>query len=133
MWAGFAAYLAILVLAPALGRRVVAAAIVLAVAGFAVAPVLLSHDVYSYVDYAPLGVVHGLDPHVPAPPPPPPPTPGSAPPPVSPPTPPRRSPHPVTLSSPTSPGPKRPAPTARSSPSRPTRSPGCRWESRLPC
>jgi glycosyl transferase family 87 len=29
-----------------------------------VAPVLLSHDVYSYVDYARLGVVHGLDPYV---------------------------------------------------------------------
>jgi hypothetical protein len=34
------------------------------VAGFAVAPVLLSHDVYSYVDYARLGVVHGLDPYL---------------------------------------------------------------------
>ncbi len=34
------------------------------VAGFALAPVLLSHDVYSYVDYARLGVVHGLDPYV---------------------------------------------------------------------
>jgi Glycosyltransferase family 87 len=31
---------------------------------FVVAPVLLSHDVYSYVDYARLGVVHGLDPYV---------------------------------------------------------------------
>ncbi len=40
------------------------AAIVALVAGFAVAPVLLSHDVYSYVDYARLGVVHGLDPYV---------------------------------------------------------------------
>jgi hypothetical protein len=30
----------------------------------ALAPVLLSHDVYSYVDYARLGVVHGLDPYV---------------------------------------------------------------------
>lgn len=38
--------------------------IVVLVAGFAVAPVLLSHDVYSYVDYARLGVVHGLDPYV---------------------------------------------------------------------
>lgn len=38
---------------------------VLALAGgFALAPVLLSHDVYSYVDYARLGVVHGLDPYV---------------------------------------------------------------------
>jgi Glycosyltransferase family 87 len=33
-------------------------------AGFAIAPVLLSHDVYSYVDYARLGVVHSLDPYV---------------------------------------------------------------------
>jgi len=34
------------------------------VTAFAVAPVLLSHDVYSYVDYARLGVRHGLDPYV---------------------------------------------------------------------
>src|SRR5260221_7504942 len=64
MRAGFAAYLAILVAAPALGRRVVWATIVLAVTAFAVAPVLLSHDVYSYLDYARLGVVHGLDPYL---------------------------------------------------------------------
>jgi hypothetical protein len=38
--------------------------VVLLLAGFALAPVLLSHDVYSYVDYARLGVVHGLDPYV---------------------------------------------------------------------
>jgi hypothetical protein len=64
MWVGFAAYLAVLVFAPALGRRVVWGAIFLAVTGFAIAPVLLSHDVYSYLDYARLGVVHGLDPYV---------------------------------------------------------------------
>lgn len=40
------------------------AVIVVLVAGFALAPVLLSHDVYSYVDYARLGVVHGLNPYV---------------------------------------------------------------------
>lgn len=34
------------------------------VAAFGAAPVLLSHDVYSYVDYARLGIVHGLDPYV---------------------------------------------------------------------
>jgi alpha-1,6-mannosyltransferase len=44
--------------------RAVWAAIALLVAGFAVAPVLLSHDVYSYVDYARLGVLHGLDPYL---------------------------------------------------------------------
>ncbi len=40
------------------------AAIVLLVAGFAAAPPLFSHDIYSYVDYARLGVLHGLDPYV---------------------------------------------------------------------
>jgi Glycosyltransferase family 87 len=64
MWVGFGAYLAVLAAAPRLGRRVVRAAIVLAVAAFAAAPVLLSHDVFSYLDYARLGVVHGLDPYV---------------------------------------------------------------------
>jgi hypothetical protein len=64
MWVGFVAYLAFLIAAPALGRHAVWGAIVLLVAGFAVSPVLLSHDVYSYVDYARLGVVHGLDPYV---------------------------------------------------------------------
>ena len=37
------------------------------VAIFALAPVVLSHDVYSYVDYARLGVVHGLNPYEQAP------------------------------------------------------------------
>ncbi len=32
-------------------------------AAFALAPILLSHDVYSYVDYARLGVVHDLNPY----------------------------------------------------------------------
>jgi Glycosyltransferase family 87 len=63
MWAGFAGYLGALALAPQLGRRIVWSAIVVLVTGFAVAPVLLSHDVYSYVDYARLGVQHGLDPY----------------------------------------------------------------------
>jgi Glycosyltransferase family 87 len=43
---------------------VIWAAIVLLVVAFALAPVLLSHDVYSYVDYARLGARHGLDPYV---------------------------------------------------------------------
>jgi hypothetical protein len=64
MWVGFAAYLAVLAAAPRLGRRIVWGAILFAVTAFAVAPVLLSHDVYSYLDYARLGVVHGLDPYV---------------------------------------------------------------------
>ena len=64
MWAGFLAYLGMLLAAPALGSRVVWATILVFVGGFALAPVLLSHDVYSYVDYARLGVIHGLDPYV---------------------------------------------------------------------
>ena len=45
----------------------VGALIVVAVVAFACAPVLLSHDAFSYVDYARLGVLHGLDPYVDAP------------------------------------------------------------------
>jgi alpha-1,6-mannosyltransferase len=37
---------------------------VLLVAAFAAVPPLFSHDVYSYVDYARLGVLHGLDPYL---------------------------------------------------------------------
>lgn len=64
MWAGFLAYLGVLATAPRLGPRIVWGTTALFVGGFAVAPVLLSHDVYSYVDYARLGVQHGLDPYV---------------------------------------------------------------------
>lgn len=64
MWAGFAGYLGFLAAAPRLGRRLVWATILVLVAALALAPVLLSHDVYSYVDYARLGVRHGLDPYV---------------------------------------------------------------------
>ena len=39
----------------------------LCVGAFALTPVLLSHDAFSYLDYARLGVVHGLDPYVHAP------------------------------------------------------------------
>jgi hypothetical protein len=45
-------------------RRPTWAAIVALLAAFALAPVLLSHDAYSYVDYARLWVVHGLNPYV---------------------------------------------------------------------
>ncbi|HVS99299.1 MAG TPA: glycosyltransferase 87 family protein [Solirubrobacterales bacterium] len=67
MWAGFLAYLGVLAVAPRLGGRAVGALILLAVLAFACAPVLLSHDAFSYVDYARLGVRHGLDPYVNAP------------------------------------------------------------------
>jgi alpha-1,6-mannosyltransferase len=64
MWAGFAGYLAFVAWAPRLGRRIVRDTIVFLVVLFAALPVLLSHDVYSYVDYARLGARHGLDPYV---------------------------------------------------------------------
>lgn len=64
MWAGFAAYLAVLALAPRLGRRLVWTAMVALVALFASLPPLISHDVYSYVDYGRLAVLHGIDPYV---------------------------------------------------------------------
>ncbi|MBS1676125.1 MAG: polyprenol phosphomannose-dependent alpha 1,6 mannosyltransferase MptB [Actinobacteria bacterium] len=53
-----------LVAAPRLGGRVVGALILVAIIAFACAPVLLSHDAFSYLDYARLGVRHGLDPYV---------------------------------------------------------------------
>lgn len=64
MWAGFVAYLGVLAWAPRLGRRTIWTAIVLLLVLFACLPPLLSHDVYSYVDFARLGVLHGLDPYV---------------------------------------------------------------------
>jgi alpha-1,6-mannosyltransferase len=44
-------------------RRVWAAIVVLVVA-FGALPPLFSHDVFSYVDYARLGALHGLDPYI---------------------------------------------------------------------
>lgn len=67
MWGGFAAYLGALVLAPRLDRRLIWAAIAALLVVFACLPPLLSHDVYSYVDYARLAVRRGLDPYVHAP------------------------------------------------------------------
>jgi alpha-1,6-mannosyltransferase len=67
MWAGFAAYLGALALAPRLDRRLLWATIGALVVLFACLPPLLSHDVYSYVDYGRLAVRHGLDPYVHAP------------------------------------------------------------------
>jgi alpha-1,6-mannosyltransferase len=67
MWAGFLAYLGVLATAPRLGGQVVGALILVGVLAFACGPVLLSHDAFSYVDYARLGVRHGLDPYVTAP------------------------------------------------------------------
>jgi hypothetical protein len=64
MWAGFAAYLGVLAAAPSLRRRAVWAGTAALVLAFAALPPVLSHDVHSYVDYARLGVLHGLNPYV---------------------------------------------------------------------
>jgi hypothetical protein len=67
LWLAFASYLCVLLAAPALSRRLLLWACLLAVAAFALAPPLLSQDVFSYIDYARLGVVHGLNPYSHAP------------------------------------------------------------------
>jgi hypothetical protein len=67
MWGGFAAYLGALIMVPRLDRRLAWAVIAALLVLFACLPPLLSHDVYSYVDYARLAVRHGLDPYVHAP------------------------------------------------------------------
>lgn len=67
LWAAFAAHLAVFFAAPALDARLLAGASVLLVAGFALAPPLLSADVFSYIDYARLGALHGLNPYTHAP------------------------------------------------------------------
>jgi alpha-1,6-mannosyltransferase len=64
LWAGFIAYLGVLAKAPRLGRRLIWSAILVALLVFAAVPPLLSQDVYSYVDYARLGVVHDLNPYL---------------------------------------------------------------------
>jgi len=51
-------------MAPRLGRRFVWGAIVAFLVLFASVPPILSHDVYSYVDYARLGALHGIDPYL---------------------------------------------------------------------
>jgi hypothetical protein len=58
------AYAGVVAWAPRLGHRVVWGAILALLVLFASLPPLLSHDVYSYVDYARLGALHGLDPYL---------------------------------------------------------------------
>jgi Glycosyltransferase family 87 len=59
----FVGYLGVVATAAALGRRVVWGAIVALVGAFALAPPLLSLDVFSYIAYARLGAEHGLNPY----------------------------------------------------------------------
>src|SRR3954465_8887087 len=58
-----AAYLCALGLARELAARAAVAAIVVLHVAFMLAPPLLSSDVFGYVDWARLGVLHGLDPY----------------------------------------------------------------------
>jgi len=67
LWCAFVAHLCVLLAAPALDRRLVRGAAFALVALFALAPPLLSQDVFSYVEYARLGVLHDLDPYTHAP------------------------------------------------------------------
>jgi alpha-1,6-mannosyltransferase len=63
LWVAFLAYLAVVAFAVELGARTVMWAIGIGLALFALAPPLLSLDVFSYISYARLGAVHGLNPY----------------------------------------------------------------------
>src|SRR4051812_37852769 len=63
LWVAFAAYLVVVVCAAGLGRQAIRWAAIVAVLAFALAPPLLSLDVFSYLSYARLGVLHGLNPY----------------------------------------------------------------------
>jgi hypothetical protein len=63
LWVAFAAYVVIVASAGGLGRRAIRWAIAAAVLAFALAPPLLSLDVFSYLSYARLGALHGLNPY----------------------------------------------------------------------
>jgi hypothetical protein len=64
LWLAFVAYLAVVVAAPALDPRLLWGAIGALLLAFALAPPLLSQDVFSYVSYARLGAEHGLNPYL---------------------------------------------------------------------
>jgi hypothetical protein len=63
LWVAFAAYVVVVVSARALGYRTILWASIAAVVAFALAPPLLSLDVFSYLSYARLGAIHGLNPY----------------------------------------------------------------------
>ena len=64
LWVGLLAYAAVLVRARALPHRVAVAAIGGVHLFFLLAPPLLSQDVFSYIGYARLAILHGVDPYV---------------------------------------------------------------------
>jgi hypothetical protein len=61
------AYAAVVACAAALPARLLWGAVVLLIGAFAIAPPLLSLDVFSYLSYARLDVLHGLNPYTAAP------------------------------------------------------------------
>jgi hypothetical protein len=63
LWAAFAAHLCVFFAAPALPRRLLRAAAAALVVAFALAPPLLSQDVFSYIEYARLGALADLNPY----------------------------------------------------------------------
>jgi hypothetical protein len=63
LWCAFAAHLCVLLAAPTLDRRLLRSVSVLLIVAFALAPPLLSQDVFSYIDYARLGVLGDLNPY----------------------------------------------------------------------
>lgn len=63
LWVAFAAYVVVVGCAGTLGRRTIRWAVIGGVLVFALAPPLLSLDVFSYLSYARLGTLHGLNPY----------------------------------------------------------------------
>ena len=63
LWIAMLAYVVVLLTASHVGRRLAIASIVVFHVLFALAPPLLSQDVFSYISYARLDVVHDLSPY----------------------------------------------------------------------
>jgi len=63
LWLAFASHLCVFLAAPALDHRLIRVAAALLVVAFALAPPLLSQDVFSYIAYARLGADAGLSPY----------------------------------------------------------------------
>jgi alpha-1,6-mannosyltransferase len=67
LWVALILYLVVLAGAAGMPRRLAIGAVVALHLVFLLAPPLLSHDVFSYIAYARLGVAHNLNPYVHAP------------------------------------------------------------------
>jgi alpha-1,6-mannosyltransferase len=67
LWLALAAYAVLLAFADDVGPRAIRIAVVVGILVFALAPPLHSLDVFSYLSYDRLGVLHGLDPYTAAP------------------------------------------------------------------